>query len=179
MKHASKNKKSNWLFGRLGLFLLLALTLFMPQNRVWAFSANPVPEVGKILAASSMFIGENCDEIQYDASGCTVAPKTTTFRHYGFADDAARFEDGLRPGAYATHARGRPMSGTTAQQKLALPHDPAPNAYYKVRVGSNVKVNGPGPVQPTQAPIRPGGGIEYTFPNGTPPGSVTGPFQIR
>jgi len=71
------------------------------------------------------------------------------------------------------------MTGATAQQKLALPHDPVPNAYYKVQVGPNVKVNGPGPVQPTQAPIRPGGGIEYTFPNGTPPGSVTGPFPIR
>lgn len=77
MKHAPKNKKSNRPFGRLSLFLLLALMLFMPQTRVWGFPANPVPEVGKILVASSMFIGENCDEIQYDASGYTVAPKTT------------------------------------------------------------------------------------------------------
>ena len=96
-----------------------------------------------------------------------------------YADDAAKFKDGLRPGSYATHARGRPMSGTTAQQKLALPHETPPNSYYKVRVDSSVPVNGPGPVQPTQVPMRPGGGIEYTFPNGTPPGSVQGPFPIR
>jgi len=107
------------------------------------------------------------------------AMKTRVFRHYGFADDASKFKNGLRPGAYATHARGRPMKGITAQQKLALPHDPIPDAYYKVRVGSDVRVNGPGPVQSTQLPMRPGGGIEYTFPNGTPPGSVEGPFFIQ
>lgn len=78
MKHAPKNKKRNWLFGRLGLWLLLALTLFMPQNRVWAFSADLVPGVGESVVQSSMFIGENGDQIQYDASGYTVAPNKGT-----------------------------------------------------------------------------------------------------
>jgi len=114
-----------------------------------------------------------------DFGHSTLAPKTTqTFRHYGYAKDASKFEGGLRPGTFATHARGHPMHGTTAQQKLALPHKASPDAYYKVRVGSDVPIRGPGAVQSTQTPIRPGGGIEYVFPGGTPPGSVEGPFLI-
>lgn len=108
------------------------------------------------------------------------APKsgTKSFRHYGYAEDAPKFKGGLREGSYATHAKGRPMHGSTAQQKLALPHEQPPNAYYKVKVGPDVPVNGPSPVQPTTVPPRPGGGVEYTFPKGTPPGSVEGPFPI-
>lgn len=107
-----------------------------------------------------------------------AARGTQTFRHYGYAEDAAKFEGGLRPGGYATHNRGRPMHGQTAQDRLALPHEAPPNAYYKIRVGPETPVTGPGPVAPTTVPPRGGGGIEYTFPRGTPPGSVEGPFLI-
>lgn len=78
MKRASKNKTSPWASGRLGLFLLLVFACFMPQNRVGAFSVVPAPGVGVPALESSMFIGENVDESRYDASGYTVAPKTTT-----------------------------------------------------------------------------------------------------
>lgn len=109
----------------------------------------------------------------------SLAPRgTQTFRHYGYAEDAAKFEGGLRPGGFATHNRGRPMHGQTAQDRLALPHEAPPNAYYKVRVGPETPVTGPGPVSSTTVPPRGGGGIEYTFPRGTPPGSVEGPFPI-
>lgn len=110
---------------------------------------------------------------------CLAANGTQTFRHYGYAEDAAKFEGGLRPGGYATHNQGRPMHGLTAQDRLALPHKAPPNAYYKVRVGPETPVNGPGPVPHTIVPPRGGGGIEYTFPKGTPAGSVEGPFPIR
>lgn len=36
----------------------------------------------------------------------------------------------------------------------------------------------PMPVQPTVVPPRTGGGIEFIFPNGTPPGSVSGPYPL-
>lgn len=100
------------------------------------------------------------------------------FRHYGYAEDAEKFVNGLRPGAFATRAIGRPMSGRTARANLALPSDgrPLPNAYYKVRIDESVEFTGSGTVQPAFG--QPGGGVEFRFPNGTPPGSVTGPFPI-
>lgn len=135
---------------------------------------SPGPDVGLIGAA-----GITSRDVLRKAGETAANAETKLFRHYGYAEDAAKFEGGLRPGSYATHAKGRPMDGTTAQQKLALPHAMPPNAYYKVRVEPDVPVNGPGPVQQTQVPIRSGGGIEYTFPNGTPPGSVKGPYRIK
>jgi len=114
-----------------------------------------------------------------EAGATVVAAKgTQAFRHYGYAEDAAKFQGGLRPGSYATHNRGRPMHGPTAQNRLALPNEAPPNAYYKVRVGPETPVGGPRPVSPTAIPPRAGGGIEYTFPRGTSPGSVEGPFLI-
>lgn len=70
------------------------------------------------------------------------------------------------------------MAGTTAQERLALPHETPPDAYYKVRVAAGQPVRGPSVVEPTVVPPRAGGGIEYYFPEGTPPGSVEGPFLI-
>jgi len=79
MNRAAKHKPRSSLFGPLGLFLLLALALFAPQNRVWAFSVSAVPGVGSIAAASPTFVGENYDPFRYDPSGYTVAPNTTVW----------------------------------------------------------------------------------------------------
>jgi len=70
------------------------------------------------------------------------------------------------------------MHGSTAQDRLALPHEAPPDAYYKVRVPEGHPARGPTPVDATDVPPRRGGGIEYYFPEGTPPGSVEGPFPI-
>lgn len=70
------------------------------------------------------------------------------------------------------------MHGSTAQDRLSLPHQAPPDAYYKVRVPEGHPVRGPNPVDPTDVPPRGGGGLEYTFPEGTPAGSVEGPFPI-
>lgn len=67
------------------------------------------------------------------------------------------------------------MTGLQAQQVLALPREDPPDAYYDVRVRRSVPVIGPRPVAPTTVPPRTGGGIEFIFPAGTPPGSVSGP----
>jgi hypothetical protein len=101
------------------------------------------------------------------------------FRHYGYADDAPHFEQGIKPGGYATHARGRPMSGIVAQQRLALPHEQPPDAYYRITIDpTRTPVEGPRAVLPMAIPPRHGGGVEYIFPDGTPAGSVEGPFSI-
>ncbi len=71
------------------------------------------------------------------------------------------------------------MTGTQAQQALSLDQSrPPPDAYYVVTVGGETAVVGPGPVAPLPDHPGTGGGIEYTFPTGTPPGSVSGPFPI-
>ena len=101
------------------------------------------------------------------------------FRHYGYAEDAASFANGLNPGGYATSARGRPMSGRRAQQKLALPHEQPPDCYFRIVADpTTIRILGPRHVRRSKIPLRLGGGIEYVFPEGTPPGSVSGPFAI-
>ena len=100
-----------------------------------------------------------------------------TFRHYGYAKDAENFENGLEKGAYATHSRGRPMKGSTAEQKLSLEHEQPPDCYYKVRPENATPVDGPFKVEPI--PGRTGGGEEYRFPEGTGKGTVTGPYKIE
>jgi len=159
--------------------LFLVVALFLPETRVWGFEITPQPASGVFASVTPSSTGENYDGCQYDASDSLLAAKgIQAFRHYGYAEDAAKFQGGLRPGSYATHNRGRPMHGPTAQNRLALPNEAPPNAYYKVRVGPETPVGGPRPVSPTAIPPRAGGGIEYTFPRGTSPGSVEGPFLI-
>jgi RHS repeat-associated protein len=104
-------------------------------------------------------------------------PQPRQFRHYGYKSQAANFSSGLRPGAYATTASGTPLTGQQAQSLLALPaRTTLPNAYYKVTVSRSVPVIGPSIVKPANG--QPGGGEEYIFPEGTPPGSVSGPNSI-
>ena len=69
------------------------------------------------------------------------------------------------------------MLGTTAKKKLSLPHQHPPDSYYEIKINDNDPVVGPNPVKPEFG--QPGGGIEFIFPNGTPPGPVTGPFPIN
>jgi RHS repeat-associated protein len=108
--------------------------------------------------------------------GSTPQPKQ--YRHYGFAKDAPSFAGGLRPGAFATTAEGPPMTGLEAQALLALPHSQPPDAYYDVTVQIHIPQIGPDKVEPTTSPPRPGGGVQYQFPEGTPPGSVGPPNRI-
>jgi RHS repeat-associated protein len=98
-----------------------------------------------------------------------------TFSHYGYADSAASFEGGLRPGGFATSVGD--LSGAEAQSGLALPRPTAPpNAVYTVtpQPGTWVRVN------PVTAPQfgQPGGLPEFQFPGGTGPGTVSPPRLI-
>lgn len=98
-----------------------------------------------------------------------------TFYHYGYTQHAAGFQGGLRPGGFATANSG--LTGSAAQQGLALPHATPPNAMYIIRPapGTPVRVN------PVTRPDfgQPGGLPEFQFPMGTTPGSASGPIPIR
>lgn len=97
-----------------------------------------------------------------------------SFVHYGYAENAAGFAGGLRPGGYATTASG--LSGAEARAGLALPHATPPNAVYQVTpsAGTSIRVN---PVTSPQFG-QPGGLPEFQFPLGTGAGTVSGPTRI-
>lgn len=56
--------------------LLLVVTLFLPETRVWGFAATPQPASGVFAPANPSSIGENYDGWQYDASDSSLAAKT-------------------------------------------------------------------------------------------------------
>jgi RHS repeat-associated protein len=97
------------------------------------------------------------------------------FFHYGYSEQAASFETGIRPGGFATNAAD--LSGAEAQSRLALPHANAPNAVYTVSPEPGTWID----VNPVVKPAfgQPGGGAEVTFPNGTGPGTVSDPSPIN
>lgn len=97
-----------------------------------------------------------------------------TFQHYGYVEHAESLAGGLRPASYGTTAQG--LSGTGAQQGLALRHTTAPSAVYTVSppAGTLIRVN---PITRPQFG-QPGGLPEIEFILGTPPGSVSGPTLI-
>lgn len=94
-----------------------------------------------------------------------------TFSHYGYAEQAANFQGGLRPGGFATSIGD--LTGAEAQSGLALRHATPPNAVYTVtpQPGTWVRAN------PVTAPQfgQPGGLPEFQFPGGTGPGTVSPP----
>ena len=98
-----------------------------------------------------------------------------TFLHYGYAEHAAGFETGLRPGGFATTVSD--LTGAQAKAGLALPHAVPPNAVYTITPapGTLIRVN------PVAEPLfgQPGGLPEFQFPQGTGPGTVSGPTSIR
>lgn len=97
-----------------------------------------------------------------------------SFVHYGYAEHAAGFAGGLRPGGYATTATG--LSGAEARAGLALPHATPPNAVYQVTPspGTSIRVN---PIASPQFGQQ-GGLPEFQFPLGTGAGTVSGPTRL-
>ncbi|HTY48191.1 MAG TPA: RHS repeat-associated core domain-containing protein, partial [Steroidobacteraceae bacterium] len=117
--------------------------------------------------------------------------RPSIYYHYGYAAQAPLFAGGMRPGSYGTPDLVT-VSGATAQQIYALPPqnavDSPPNAIYTITAPPGTPVQDLGPVGPTTFPgpvnptgqdvTRTGGGNEVFFPQGTPPGSVSGPNSL-
>jgi len=85
----------------LRVLLLLVVTLFLPQTRVWGFGITSQPASGVFASASPLSIGENYDGFAYDASGSPVAAKT--------APTPTRFINGVR---VTDRATGNVLEGT-------------------------------------------------------------------
>jgi hypothetical protein len=60
----------------LRFMLLLVVTLFLPQTRVWGVEAAPQHASGKIAFASASAVGVIAPVLAYDASDCRVAADT-------------------------------------------------------------------------------------------------------
>ena len=155
------------------LYNQIAMPVPMPPG-VGGTSTNNMPTWGAVreeLARVFDSIRSAIDRI--------FEPQERLFYHYGYAEQAANFGQGLRPGSYATEPSNPPLTASQAEQLLALPLRANPiNAYYEVRVGPEVPVVGPLTVDEKPLWNRTGGGVEYFFPEGTRPGSVVGPFPI-
>jgi hypothetical protein len=68
-----------------------------------------------------------------------------SFYHYGYSEQASGFQNGLRPGGYATSIGD--LSGSEAQSGLALRHEIPPNAVYSITPD-------PGNLNSTRQPIQ-------------------------
>jgi RHS repeat-associated protein len=128
-------------------------------------------------------------------SGLTAdTPKNqrpTIYYHYGYQSQAPLFANGMGAPSYGT-SDNLVVSGETAQQLYGIPPkdplDSPPDARYTVTVppgtpvidnGTHGRVTFPADFNPTgQDVTRTGGGNEVVFPNGTPPGSVSGPQKL-
>ena len=103
------------------------------------------------------------------------------FIHYGYAQHATAWRGGARPGTYAGSFFGRPEASTGAQAQniFNLPRwRQPPDAYYLIRPPKGTPIQGPARVMPAYGRDVPGLRPEFIFPEGTPPGSVSGPFVI-
>lgn len=104
-------------------------------------------------------------------------PQQQVFRHYTNDANPADFANGLNPNSFATTADGPAMAAQQAQSSLSLEN--LPTVYYNVTIEAGaVPVDGSTTVDPIYDPFQPGGGTEFMFPEGTPPGSVTGPYPL-
>ena len=135
-----------------------------------------VGTAGLSYATSALSAGGNAaKETSTALSTYRYTTEGETFSHYGYAEHAAGFEGGLRPGGFGTSASD--LTGAEAKAGLALPHAEPPNAVYTVTPapGTLVRVN------PVTAPQfgQPGGLPEFQFPLGTGPGTISGPKPIR
>lgn len=187
MFDATREKTRLWL-----LILVGIVATLLGQTHAREIFAPSPPESGIFAAQTPASTEENYDACRYDALDSLLAANTggragttalSTYRsttagesfvHYGYAENAAGFAGGLRPGGYATTASG--LSGAEARAGLALPHATPPNAVYQVTpsAGTSIRVN---PITSPQFG-QPGGLPEFQFPLGTGAGTVSGPTRI-
>jgi len=130
------------------------------------------------LAVASLWTSDTWKETAMTlASVAPVGRPVGTFTHFGYAEDAANFANGLRKGSFAAGRATTIESGAEAVETLALPgRATPPNASYRVTPEWWRYVKGPTRVAPANG--QPGGGWEYNCPTGTGPGTVSGPKPI-
>ena len=117
-----------------------------------------------------MSSGSDYTGVAYDVNGNVVLARLRDGQLASFGYDALDRVTARTPGT------GAPQT-LYSYDLLGLPsRGSVPNAYYNVTVAPNVPVVGPSTVAPANG--QPGGGVEYVFPKGTPPGSVGPPNPI-
>jgi len=127
--------------------------------------------VGSAFVASGPVAVEN---VSTALSTFRYTSEGETFFHYGYAEHAANFENGLQPGSYATTVGG--LTGPAAKSGLSLRHAIPPDSVYTItpNPASLIRVN------PVAEPLfgQPGKLPEVQFLMGTEPGTVSEPNLI-
>jgi RHS repeat-associated protein len=144
---------------------------------MWTADNLLIGGVTSIGSVGSATLGLESSGGEAAATAISTIRQTTegeTFFHYGYAEHAEGFAEGLRPGSYATNVEG--LSGVEAQSGLSLRHAVPPDSMYVVRPQPGTWID----VNPVVRPQfgQPGGLSEYYFLRGTGPGTVSGPFRI-
>jgi len=152
--------------------------LGIPENSLTAAAFVLGPEavgaVAGLRAWGSLRAGAAVENTSTALSTFRYTSEGETFFHYGYAEHAASFENGLQSGGYATTIEG--LTGPEAKSGLSLRHAIPPDAVYKItpNAGSLIRVN------PVAEPLfgQPGKLPEVQFPMGTEPGTVSKPNSI-
>jgi hypothetical protein len=148
-------------------------------GKVTGTVASALLTAGAAKAASAVLegaeMGGAAAEVTTALSTSRVTTIGETFYHYGFFEYAESFTGGLRPGGFATSFAE--LSGADARSGLSLPHSIPPNAVYTVtpKAGTWLAIN---PIVEPQFG-QPGGLVEYQFPHGTGPNTVSLPRLIK
>jgi len=102
--------------------LFLVVALFLPETRVWGFTATPQPTSGVFASVTPSSIGENYDGCPYDASDSLLAVKGLATG----ADDAV-FWSGIGRGGdvraanWVSQHGGSTLETTMAARGIKLP----------------------------------------------------------
>ena len=97
----------------LRVLLLLIVTLFLPQTRVWGFENSERTAPGVFAAATPVATWENGDGWRYDVPDCSVAAKgAPRVRLNVFGEGEAK--GFLDVSTNATYANGRPLTSGLA-----------------------------------------------------------------
>jgi len=147
-----------------GVSQMIATGGFAASMSIWGVRSITAPKVGNTAIPAN----QQLSPVRMTQAG-------ETFYHYGYIEHAPLFQNGLRPGSYATSIGT--LTAMEAQAGLALPLGAPRNVVYTVSPpkGTIIIVNPS--VRPSWG--QPGGLPECIFPNGTPPGSVSPPSIIR
>jgi hypothetical protein len=94
MDAAKKKALSPAGLAALRLMLLLVVTLFLPQTRVWGVEAPPQHASGKIAFASASATGEIALALAYDALDCRVAADTAGTLRFSQTTASPFFSEG-------------------------------------------------------------------------------------
>jgi len=142
---------------------------------VGSFTTQAIGFVGLLLIPTPTGSGDTLDQ-PLQATNTNAPPSFNQLYHYTQPENVISIQaTGLWPNSWATD---NPFyTPTQAQQLLALPNPDPPTVIIPIQTDPTQYI-GPMPVDPTDDPVRSGGGVQYHFPIGVPPRQIGQPIYL-